>query len=52
MINFGSDLSGTSTIELELKFPELNHTVNIYAKCHMSYNLFHYNLILGREHKT
>ena len=36
-------------IEIILKLPELNHSTEIYAKCHVTNKLLHYNLILGGE---
>ena len=32
-----------------LKLPELNHTVEIYAKCHLKDKLFNFDSILGRD---
>ena len=39
----------TSVTELILKLPELNHSAEIYAKCHLTDKLLNYNLILGRD---
>ena len=33
---------------LDSKLSELNHTTEIYAKCHLTAKLFNYDLILGR----
>ena len=35
--------------EIILKLPELNHSAEIYAKCHLTDTLLNYNLILGRD---
>ena len=32
-----------------LKLPELNHSTEIYTKCHLTNELIKYNLILGRH---
>ena len=39
----------TFVIEIILKIPRLNCTTDIYKKCHLTNNLFNYNLILGRD---
>ena len=39
----------TFVIEMILNFPELNHSAEIYAKCHLTNKLLNYNLILGRH---
>ena len=39
----------TFVIEIILKHTELNHSAQIYAKCHLTDKLFTYNLILGRD---
>jgi len=39
----------TSVTEIMLKLPELNHSAEIYAKCHLTDNLLNYDLILGRD---
>ena len=35
--------------EMILKLPELNHSAEIYAKCHLTDKLLNYDLILGRD---
>ena len=35
--------------EIILKLPELNHSAEIYAKCHLTDKLLNYDLILGRD---
>ena len=32
-----------------LKLSELNHSVEIYAKCHLTDKLLNYDLIVGRD---
>ena len=39
----------TFGMESKLKLIELNHTVEIYAKCHLTVKLLNYDLILGRD---
>ena len=39
----------TSVTEIILKLLELNHTAEIYVKFHLTYKLFNYNLILGKN---
>ena len=34
---------------LEINIPELNHTAEIYTKCHLTDKLLYYGLILGRN---
>ena len=43
-----------SVPKIILKVQELNHSAEIYAKCHLTNKLLNYNLILGRDilHKT
>ena len=35
--------------EIILKLSELNHSAEIYTKCHLTDKLLNYNLILGRD---
>ena len=35
--------------DLDLKFPELSHTAEIYAKCCFTDTLLNYDLIVGRD---
>ena len=39
----------TVVTEMILKLLEWNHSVEIYAKCHLTDKLLNYNLILGRD---
>ena len=39
----------TFVTEIILKLPELNHTPEIYSKCHLTDRLLNYDLILGRD---
>ena len=39
----------TFATETILKLPELNHSAEIYAICHLTDKLLNYNLILGRD---
>ena len=39
----------TFVTEIILKILELNRSVEIYTKCHLTNKLLHYNLILGRD---
>ena len=39
----------TFITEIILKLPELNHSAEIYAKCHLMDKLLNYYLILGRD---
>ena len=34
---------------LDLKLPELNHSVEFYSKCHLTNKLLNYDLILGGD---
>ena len=36
-------------IEIILKLLKLNHCMEIYAKCHLTYKLLNYDSILGRD---
>ena len=51
--NKWSTMAGTFNItfvtEKILKFPKLNHSADIYAKCHLTNKLINYNLVLGRD---
>ena len=35
--------------EIILKLPELDHSAEIYAKCHLTDKLLNYDLFLGRD---
>ena len=35
--------------EIILKLPELNYSIDIYAKCYLTDLLLNYDLILGRD---
>ena len=39
----------TFVTKIILKLPELNHSAELNAKCHLSYNLLNYDLILDRD---
>ena len=39
----------TPLSEIILKLPELNHSAENYAKCHLTDKLLNYNLIRGRD---
>ena len=39
----------TLVTDIILKHPELNHSAEIYAKCHLTDKLLNFNLILGRD---
>ena len=39
----------TFVTEIILKLPELNHSAEIYAKCHLTDKFLNYDLILGRD---
>ena len=39
----------TFVTEIILKLSELNHSAEIYAKCHLTDKLLNYDLILGRD---
>ena len=51
--NKWSTMAGTFNITfvtgIILKLPELNHSAEIYAKCHLTDKLLNYDLILGRD---
>ena len=51
--NKWSTVAGTNNTtfvtEIILKLPALNHSVKIYAKCHLTGKLLNYDLILGRD---
>ena len=51
--NKWSTMAGTSYTtfvrERIFKLPELNHSADLYAKCHLTDKLLSYNLILGRN---
>ena len=38
----------TFVTEIIFKLPELNHSAETYAKCHLTDKLLNYDLILGR----
>ena len=39
----------TFVTEIILKLSELNHSADVYAKCHLTNKLLNYDLILGRD---
>ena len=47
--NMAGTYNSTFVTEIALKLPELNHSAEIYAKCHLTDKLLNYNLILGRD---
>ena len=41
--------NATFVTEIILKLPQLNHSGEIYAKCHLTDKLLNYNIILDRD---
>ena len=39
----------TFETEIILKLPELNHSAEVYAKCHLTDKILNWDLILGRD---
>ena len=49
MVNHGKDLSYYFRIKNDFKTMKLKHSMEIYEKCHLTDDLFHYDLIFGRD---
>ena len=47
--NKWSTMAGIFVTNIILKLPELNHSAEISAKCHLTEKLLNYDLILGRD---
>ena len=49
MVNYALTFNTTFVNEIIFKLPELNHSAERYAKCHLTNKLLNYDLILGRD---